>query len=98
MISEELYTGHFGLSERPFTLVPDPGFLFWSKQHRRAFAVLVGLVDAGVDAAAHVLDEGAEEAARNRCEREGRVEDERRCGHRSPSRGQLQRWIDATTL
>ncbi len=40
MKSEELYTEHFGLSERPFTLVPDPGFLFWSKQHRRAFAVL----------------------------------------------------------
>lgn len=40
MTRNELYTGHFGLTERPFTLVPDPSFLFWSKQHKRAFAVL----------------------------------------------------------
>ncbi|MDE9451645.1 AAA family ATPase [Aliiroseovarius sp. Z3] len=40
MNSNELYTGHFGLTERPFTLVPDPSFLFWSKQHKRAYAVL----------------------------------------------------------
>lgn len=35
-----LYTGFFGLDERPFTLLPDPDFLFWSKQHKRAFSVL----------------------------------------------------------
>jgi general secretion pathway protein A len=35
-----LYTSHFGLRERPFSLVPDPSFLFWSPAHRRAFAVL----------------------------------------------------------
>ena len=35
-----LYTEFFGLDERPFTLLPDPDFLFWSKQHKRAFAVL----------------------------------------------------------
>ena len=35
-----LYTDHFGLRERPFTLVPDPDFMFWSEQHRRAFTVL----------------------------------------------------------
>lgn len=35
-----LYTEFFGLEERPFTLLPDPDFLFWSKQHKRAFAVL----------------------------------------------------------
>ncbi|SDF17115.1 ExeA family protein [Limimaricola pyoseonensis] len=36
----DIYTSHFGLSERPFTLVPDPDFLFWSDAHRRAFAML----------------------------------------------------------
>ena len=28
------------MSERPFTLLPDPSFLFWSAQHKRAFSVL----------------------------------------------------------
>ncbi|MBM9596186.1 ExeA family protein [Roseitranquillus sediminis] len=36
----DLYTEFFGLSERPFTLLPDPDFLYWSDQHKRAFAVL----------------------------------------------------------
>ena len=41
----ELYTKHFGFRERPFTLSPDPDFLFWSKAHRRAYSVLeYGLV------------------------------------------------------
>ena len=35
-----LYTDFFGLSERPFTLLPDPDFLYWSAQHKRAYAVL----------------------------------------------------------
>lgn len=35
-----IYLEHFGLSERPFSLVPDPDFLFWSKMHKRAFAML----------------------------------------------------------
>ncbi|PYE82216.1 ExeA family protein [Pseudoroseicyclus aestuarii] len=35
-----IYTDHFGLTERPFTLVPDPDFLFWSEHHLRAFAML----------------------------------------------------------
>jgi general secretion pathway protein A len=39
-VNNELYTHHFGFRERPFTLLPDPDFLFWSKAHRRAFAVL----------------------------------------------------------
>jgi type II secretory pathway predicted ATPase ExeA len=39
--SDTLYTEFFGFSERPFTLVPDPGFLFWSEQHRRAYSVLL---------------------------------------------------------
>ena len=38
--SLDLYTAHFGLSERPFSLVPDPGFLFWSDTHARAFSML----------------------------------------------------------
>ena len=28
------------MTERPFTLVPDPGFIYWSRQHKRAFSVL----------------------------------------------------------
>lgn len=34
------FAQHFGLNERPFTLLPDPDFLFWTKNHKRAFAVL----------------------------------------------------------
>lgn len=34
------YMDFFGFRERPFTLVPDPDFLFWSAQHRRAYSVL----------------------------------------------------------
>lgn len=36
----DIYTQHFGLQARPFSLVPDPGFLFWSPLHRRAFSML----------------------------------------------------------
>lgn len=36
----DIYTEHFGLSERPFSLVPDPDFIFWSPSHKRAFAML----------------------------------------------------------
>lgn len=44
-MSASLYNDHFGFRERPFTLSPDPDFLFWSKAHRRAFSVLeYGLV------------------------------------------------------
>lgn len=35
-----LYNEHFGFHERPFSLSPDPAFLFWSEAHTRAFAVL----------------------------------------------------------
>ena len=38
--SLDIYTSHFGLTERPFSLVPDPDFLFWSAPHKRAYAVL----------------------------------------------------------
>ena len=41
MISSlDIYTEYFGLRERPFSLVPDPEFLFWSGQHRRAYTML----------------------------------------------------------
>lgn len=44
-MSTSLYNEHFGFRERPFSLVPDPDFLFWSQAHARAFAVLeYGLV------------------------------------------------------
>ena len=38
--SLDLYTAHFGLTMRPFSLVPDPDFLFWSPAHTRAFTML----------------------------------------------------------
>lgn len=38
--SLDLYTTHFGLRERPFSLVPDPDFLYWSPYHRHAYAML----------------------------------------------------------
>ena len=39
-MAAELYTEHFGFSERPFSLSPDPDFMFYSKAHARAFSVL----------------------------------------------------------
>jgi len=36
----DLYTQHFGFRTHPFSLLPDPGFLFWSQIHGRAYAVL----------------------------------------------------------
>ncbi len=40
MSQSSFYLGYYGLKERPFTLVPDPDFLFWSPQHKRAYSVL----------------------------------------------------------
>jgi len=40
MKPETLYADYFGLSERPFTLLPDPAFLYWSKAHRNAYTIL----------------------------------------------------------
>ena len=34
------YADFFGFRERPFTLLPDPDLLLWSRQYRRAFSVL----------------------------------------------------------
>jgi len=39
-MSVALYNEHFGFRERPFSLSPDPDFLFWSPAHKRAYAVL----------------------------------------------------------
>jgi len=36
----DIYNSFFGFRERPFTLVPDPDFLFWSKAHRLAYTML----------------------------------------------------------
>lgn len=36
----DIYLGHFGLRQRPFSLVPDPEFLYWSAAHRAAYAML----------------------------------------------------------
>ncbi|WP_103336455.1 ExeA family protein [Pseudotabrizicola formosa] len=38
--SLNIYTEFFGLRERPFSLVPDPDFLYWSKPHARAYSML----------------------------------------------------------
>ena len=34
------YAEFFGFTERPFTLLPDPDLLLWSRQYRQAFSVL----------------------------------------------------------
>lgn len=38
--SLDIYTAHFGLTERPFSLLPDPDFLFWSQAHLQAYTML----------------------------------------------------------
>jgi general secretion pathway protein A len=40
MTQSSFYSGMYGLRERPFSLVPDPDFIYWSPQHRRAYSVL----------------------------------------------------------
>lgn len=35
-----MYTDQFDLSQRPFTLLPDPEFIFWTPMHRRAYSIL----------------------------------------------------------
>lgn len=40
MAHSSFYNGLFGLKERPFSLVPDPEFIYWSPQHRRAYSIL----------------------------------------------------------
>ncbi|MEZ5754206.1 MAG: AAA family ATPase [Paracoccaceae bacterium] len=36
----DIYTGYFGLKARPFAIAPDPGLLFWSSSHRRAYSLM----------------------------------------------------------
>ena len=35
-----MYTEFYGLTEKPFSLLPDPGFLYLSKKHRQALSML----------------------------------------------------------
>ena len=36
----KMYNAFFGLSERPFSLLPDPEFLYWAKPHTKAYTML----------------------------------------------------------
>ncbi|MEL6519327.1 MAG: AAA family ATPase [Pseudomonadota bacterium] len=38
--ASDIYTEYFGLRERPFTLLPDPDFIYWSRGHRAAYTIL----------------------------------------------------------
>lgn len=40
MPQDQFYAAAFGLTERPFSLVPDPDFLYWTKQHKQAYSIL----------------------------------------------------------
>jgi general secretion pathway protein A len=42
-----MYTSHFGLREKPFSLTPDPRFLFLSSSHREALAHVLYGVEQG---------------------------------------------------
>ena len=42
-----MYTGFFGLREKPFSLAPDPRFLFLSASHREALAHLLYGIEEG---------------------------------------------------
>src|SRR5438876_11567344 len=43
-----MYAAYFGLSERPFSLAPDPRYLYLSDVHREALAhLLYGLGEGG---------------------------------------------------
>ena len=35
-----MYEEYFGLSEKPFSILPDPDFMFWTQGHSMAFAML----------------------------------------------------------
>src|SRR5215475_3605673 len=43
-----MYTAHFGLTELPFSMTPDPRYLYMSEHHREALAhLLYGLGESG---------------------------------------------------
>ncbi len=39
--NQSMYTNYFGFNEKPFTLTPNPRFIFLSKNHKEAFAHLL---------------------------------------------------------
>jgi type II secretory pathway predicted ATPase ExeA len=93
--SLNIYTDFFGLSERPFSLVPDPDFLFWSEAHSWAFTMLeygivtrapitliTGEVGAGKTTLVHHLIRTMEEDVRVAM-----------IANASGGRGELLRWI-----
>ena len=66
-----MYQSHFGLTSKPFQLIPDPSFYFGSKQHSRAkayleygvsrnegFVVITGEIGAGKTTILRTLIEG----------------------------------------
>src|SRR5512134_22410 len=43
-----IYTAHFGLTEAPFSLTPDPRYLYMSERHREGLAhLLYGIQQPG---------------------------------------------------
>ncbi len=38
--SEGIYIDHFGLHRRPFTMLPEPDFIYWTEAHSKAMAAL----------------------------------------------------------
>ena len=42
-----MYTDYFGLKREPFSIAPDPRYLFMSERHREALAHLLYGVQAG---------------------------------------------------
>jgi general secretion pathway protein A len=42
-----MYTGFYGLREKPFSLAPDPRYLFLSASHREALAHLLYGIEEG---------------------------------------------------
>src|SRR6202051_3496644 len=35
-----MYESHYGLREKPFSILPDPDMIYWGQSHRLAFAML----------------------------------------------------------
>jgi general secretion pathway protein A len=42
-----MYTRHYGLREKPFSLTPDPRYLYLSSSHREALAHLLYGIEQG---------------------------------------------------
>lgn len=38
--SDGIYVDHFGLHRRPFTMLPEPDFIYWTEAHSKAMAAL----------------------------------------------------------